>query len=77
MDSANDFDRIEVIVEATALEVERISEGNRFMAKLLAETHRRPRSGKSAGARHHASLVDQPPYVRRARRRIEARRPAW
>jgi hypothetical protein len=31
------LDRIEVIVEATAVEVERISEGNRFMAKLLAE----------------------------------------
>lgn len=31
------LDRIEVIVEATALEVERIAEGNRFMAKLLAE----------------------------------------
>jgi hypothetical protein len=29
--------RIEVAVEATALEVERISEANRFMAKLLAE----------------------------------------
>jgi hypothetical protein len=31
------LDRIEVIVEATGLEVERIAEGNRFMAKLLAE----------------------------------------
>ena len=29
--------RIEMAVEATALEVERISEANRFMAKLLAE----------------------------------------
>ena len=37
------LDRIEVIVEATGLEVERIAEGNRFMAKLLAE-----RAGTSA-----------------------------
>jgi hypothetical protein len=29
--------RIEMTVEATALEVERVSEANRFMAKLLAE----------------------------------------
>lgn len=31
------LDRIEQIVETTALEVERISEANRFMARLLAE----------------------------------------
>ena len=31
------LERIEMIVEATAIEVERISEANRFMAKLLAE----------------------------------------
>lgn len=31
------LDRIEMIVESTAVEVERISEANRFMAKLLAE----------------------------------------
>jgi hypothetical protein len=31
------LDRIENAVETTALEVERISEANRFMAKLLAE----------------------------------------
>lgn len=30
---------IEQIVESTAIEVERISEGNRFVAKLLAERH--------------------------------------
>jgi hypothetical protein len=29
--------RIESVVEATAIEVERISEANRFMSKLLAE----------------------------------------
>jgi hypothetical protein len=29
--------RIELAVDATAIEVERISEGNRFMSKLLAE----------------------------------------
>jgi len=31
------LERIEMIVEATAIEVERISEANRFLAKLLAE----------------------------------------
>jgi hypothetical protein len=31
------LERIEQTVEATAIEVERISEANRFMAKLLAE----------------------------------------
>ena len=31
------LDRIESVVEATAIEVERMSEANRFMAKLLTE----------------------------------------
>ena len=31
------LDRIETTVEATALEVERISEASRFMAKLIAD----------------------------------------
>jgi len=31
------LDRIELAVEATAVEIERISEANRFIAKLLAE----------------------------------------
>lgn len=31
------LNRIEMAVESTAIEVERISEANRFMAKLLAE----------------------------------------
>jgi hypothetical protein len=31
------LDRIESAVESTAIEVERISEANRFMAKLLAD----------------------------------------
>jgi hypothetical protein len=31
------LERIELAVEATAVEVERISESNRFMAKLLAD----------------------------------------
>jgi hypothetical protein len=31
------LERIEQTVEATAIEVERISEANRFMAKLLAD----------------------------------------
>ena len=31
------LDRIEMMVETTAIEVERIAEANRFMAKLLSE----------------------------------------
>jgi hypothetical protein len=31
------LDKIEATVESTALEVERMSEANRFMAKLLSE----------------------------------------
>jgi hypothetical protein len=31
------LERIELAVDATAIEVERISEANRFMAKLLAD----------------------------------------
>lgn len=45
------LERIELAVEATAIEVERISEANRFMAKLLADR---------AGA---ASLASRPEPV--------------
>jgi hypothetical protein len=39
--------RIEAMVESTALEVERIGEANRFVAKLIAERERLPgTSGK-------------------------------
>ena len=39
---AERLDRIENAVETTALEVERIAEANRFMAKLLAERSMAP-----------------------------------
>lgn len=39
---AERLDRIENAVETTALEVERIAESNRFMAKLLAERSTAP-----------------------------------
>ena len=42
------LERIESIVEATAVEVERISEANRFMSKLLADPMRGPASAKPA-----------------------------
>jgi hypothetical protein len=42
--------RIESVVESTALEVERIEESNRFVAKLLAE-----RTGAAIDARPPAS----------------------
>jgi len=41
-DFASRLDRIENAVETTALEVERIAEANRFMAKLLAERSAAP-----------------------------------
>jgi hypothetical protein len=45
------LDRIERAVEAMALEVERMAEGQRFMTKLLAEPGRgkSPDSGPSSG----------------------------
>ena len=39
------LERIELAVETTALEVERISEGNRFIAKALAERTGAPTHG--------------------------------
>ena len=38
------LERIEEMVEATALEVERLAESNRFVARLLAEKTDTPRS---------------------------------
>jgi hypothetical protein len=38
-DSAERMARIEAAIEAVAIEVERISEGQRFVTKLLAEQH--------------------------------------
>ena len=37
------LDRIESVVDATAIEVERIAEANRFIAKLLADRVEPPR----------------------------------
>jgi len=45
---AEHLERIEGIVEVTAIEVERIAEANRFLAKLLAE--RNAPTGASAKA---------------------------
>jgi hypothetical protein len=38
-DVSERLERIETAVETTAIEVERMAEANRFMAKLLAERH--------------------------------------
>ncbi|HLA90236.1 MAG TPA: hypothetical protein VJL28_07400 [Gemmatimonadaceae bacterium] len=48
-DVAERLDRIERAVEAVALEVERISEGQRFVTKLLAE---RAEPGRLPGPAH-------------------------
>ena len=45
-DRDSDRDRLERSVEAIALEVERITEGQRFMAKLLAERSGLGRAGE-------------------------------
>ncbi|HVX41351.1 MAG TPA: hypothetical protein VHB25_17435 [Gemmatimonadaceae bacterium] len=50
------FNRLEEIVEATALEVERIGEGQRFTTRLLAE-------GRSASA-PSARAPERPPGYR-------------
>jgi len=50
------LDRIESTVEATALEVERVSEANRFVAKLLADRSNVPLP-KPTRASHHATLA--------------------
>ena len=42
------FDRLEHAVEAMAVEVERMAEGQRFVSRLLAE---RSEQGREAGAR--------------------------
>lgn len=44
------LDRIEQAIEAVAVEVERISEGQRFVTKLLAERTKEPQ-GVGAGLR--------------------------
>jgi hypothetical protein len=41
-DSAKRLERMEHAIEAMAVEVERISEGQRFVTKLLAEREREP-----------------------------------
>jgi hypothetical protein len=50
------FDRLEQLAEATALEVERVSEGQRFTTKLLAE--------RAAQAAPPAAAQGRPPEHR-------------
>ena len=52
------FDRLEQAVEAVAVEVERMSEGQRFVSKLLAE---RVERGERVGQEQNA--VARPPRV--------------
>ena len=47
---SNRLERIEQAIEAIAVEVERISEGQRFTTRLLSERADRPSQGE--GARH-------------------------
>jgi hypothetical protein len=53
LEVANRLERIEQSIEAVAIEVERISEGQRFTTKLLSEARNpaiAPASSSSAGA---------------------------
>ncbi len=52
-DTSMRLERIEQALEAVAVEVERISEGQRFVTKLLAERAKEPQ-GVGAGLRHDA-----------------------
>ena len=49
-ENAQRLDRIEQAVDAIAIEVERVSEGQRFMTRLLAEGHQFPGIGDPARA---------------------------
>ncbi len=49
-DTSMRLERIEMAIEAMAVEVERISEGQRFVTKLLAERTKEP-SAVGAGVR--------------------------
>ena len=52
-DTAQRLDRIEQAIEAMAVEVERISEGQRFVTKLLSERAKEP-AGLAAGEKPRA-----------------------
>lgn len=58
-DTANRLERIEQALEAVAVEVERISEGQRFVTKLLAERSKDPQGIAASGrAASYASADD-------------------
>ncbi|MDB4906129.1 MAG: hypothetical protein JWO05_913 [Gemmatimonadetes bacterium] len=54
------LERIEIAVESTAVEVERISESHRFMAKLLSERAAAPISVPAAAAPGNQGRVITP-----------------
>jgi len=51
-DAVDRLERLEQAIDTVAIEVERISEGQRFVTKILAE---RPKRGENASAPEHAS----------------------
>jgi hypothetical protein len=61
-DIAERMNRVEQIVESTAIEVERIGEGQRFMTRVLTEN---TAHGLQIGAGQHAAAVSPPGEIRR------------
>jgi hypothetical protein len=59
---AERMNRVEQIVESTAIEVERIGEGQRFMTRVLTEN---TAHGLQIGAGQQASAVSPPGEIRR------------
>jgi hypothetical protein len=59
---AERMNRVEQIVESTAIEVERIGEGQRFMTRVLTEN---TAHGLQIGAGQQAAAVSPPGEIRR------------
>jgi len=55
-DAVERLERMEQAIDTVAIEVERISEGQRFVTKILAE---RPKRAESAGASHPSAAESQ------------------
>jgi hypothetical protein len=57
------FDRLEQAVDAIAIEIERISEGQRFVTRVLSERPTHVRSAASAADANDAALGEAKPFL--------------
>jgi hypothetical protein len=57
------FDRLEQAVDAIAIEIERISEGQRFVTRVLSERPTNARSAAAANEPHDAALGEAKPFL--------------